>query len=84
MGVVNAPTQTDTYAAGREASKDTSGRFCGDQMLREYGFVIHSRPGCGPAVWRRAGDGKLFGVGEARLLVLAARAKSLKNLERGK
>lgn len=27
----------------------------GDRLLRRYGFLIHSRPACGPNLWERRG-----------------------------
>lgn len=66
----------------RENTRDNSDRFRGDTMLRQYGFAIESRPGTAPAVWRRLADGKLFTDHDARVAVMAVRAKELKKLER--
>lgn len=37
-------------------SRDTSNRCAVDALLREYGFVIHSRPKNKPPVWSYCGD----------------------------
>lgn len=63
-------------------TSSTDDRFSGDQILRQYGFVIDSRPASGPVTWRRLSDGKVFTDREARRVALAMRAKSLKELER--
>ena len=37
-------------------SKDTTKRHNEDQELREFGFVIHSRPSKGEPVWSYGGE----------------------------
>lgn len=82
MAVQDRPSATDQYAANRDATREKENRFPGDQMLRDYGFVIESRPVGAPATWRRLRDGRVFSDQDARMVVLAARAKSLKALEK--
>lgn len=79
MAARESTTTTDQYAAGRDQSRDTSDRFRGDSLLREWGFQIHARPADGAAVWQRAG--KLYTDRDARVAALALRAKALKKLE---
>ena len=50
---------------GNFNSKDTSGRFATDALLRKYGFEIHSRPLSGKPIWTRKGT--LFSEGRALL-----------------
>ena len=75
------PSNTDNYAAGREASASTDDRFGGDVFLRNWGFVIVSRPLGEPAVWKRLSDGRLFTEREARASAVLARARAMKDLE---
>lgn len=82
MAVAAVPSATSAYAANRDTTRETADRFRDDQVLRQYGFEIHARPGGGPAVWRRRGDGRLFTDAEARRVVAVARAGELKSLER--
>ena len=81
MAIYAGPPATPQYAAGREDSKDKSPRFAGDQFLREFGFVIHSRAPDGPAVWRRVRDGRLLSDEDARAAALAERDRQLRELE---
>lgn len=37
-------------------SRDRTGRFPQDRLLRDYGFCIHSRPESGPTLWRYMHD----------------------------
>lgn len=82
MAVTSRPTPTEDYACNRDESRDRGTRFSGDSLLRQYGFVIESRPAAGPVLWRR--QGRSYTDAEARSVALAMRRRDLKALETGR
>lgn len=45
-------TATEAYVNGSSFG-ETVDRYPKDQLLRRYGFKIHSRPAKGPVLWKR-------------------------------